>query len=175
MDETGEGSPKKDPQDPLAKARQLLERKGNEPTAISTPNGVALDVFGIIEVIDGMEQISLANAQKGDVAWWKTESGSSGCLLIEEPYEDRSKEGQVMKYGKGDILITRDPTHPLGEQRGKGTIRGATVGSSLKVGTIIKGKPVDFSLTETNKPEKVYTSSPVVDMGIIKAASLNQA
>lgn len=173
MGETGNEEPKS-PQDQLKKADKLIQTvQKNKGTVLAAPDGQAvLDIYGTVEVIDKMEQVSLLKAEKGDVVWWKTESGSSGCFLIDTPYK---QDGAEWIYGNGDILISRDKTDPRGDQQGKGTIRGATAGSSSKFAAIIKGKPIEFSLTEANKSPKAYTSTPVVDMGIIKATALNQA
>lgn len=173
MGEAGDqGEIKEDPQAAITKAQQIIDNPRQKGVVLSKGTDLSLDIHGVIEVIDGMEQISLLNAKKGDVVWWRTASGSSACFLIDEPYK---MEDSKLTYGKGTILISRGQEHPLPEQRGEGRVRGATVGSSLKFATIIKGNSLEFDLTEPAKPTKVYTTSSVVDMGVIKSEALNQA
>ncbi len=172
MGETGEDQPEKLPV-PLDKARDFVE-SSQKGISMQTSKGVAVDIHGILEIIDKSPGISLLRAEKGDVVWWKTKSGSTGYFYITAPYE--STEQKPFGYGRGDMLISRPSHHPLGDQHGEGRVRGATLGATLKFATIIKGQPIEFDLREPNQPAnyfKVYATTPVTDMGIIKAGALS--
>jgi len=171
MSESGEGEEKegKELEETFRKVEEMLQKARKEPQKNS--KRPFLDVYGAIEIIEGSEQVSLFKAEKGDIAWWKTESGTTGYFRLEEPY----KEGdQSRPYGSGDLMIVRKPGHPLGNQQGKGRILGAQFGSMLSIARIVKGLPLEYRLEVGGKAER-YETTEVAEMGLIKAASLNQA
>lgn len=156
------------------KVEEMLKKaKQPQGTAILTPKGLAIDIYGAIEIVDEKEQISLFNAQKGDIVWWTSESGTSGYYLVDIPSSKDSNNN--WDYGIGELKIIRKEGHPLGNQQGQGIVYGAQIGSSMMAaGRIIKGMPLEYFITVNDKPPVRFDTTDVTDMGIIKAATLNQ-
>lgn len=158
-------------QDNLKRAQELVESQ-KKGTVINTPEGTAVDIHGVSEIVEGKEQISLLNTKKGDIAWWTTESGSSGYYMVDIPPSEGPDEKR--DYGTGEIAIIRPKDHPVGNQQGKGIIHGAQIGSILAMGKIIKGQPLEYFITIGDKLPKRYETTNVVDMGIINSETLKK-
>ena len=157
----------------LDNARRLLGSQQGKPLVIhSSLDGTVLSE-DIIEIAKRAEQIHLSSAEAGDVVWWKTISGSTGYFAIEEPYTDNGEGLNGMKSGTGRFLITRKEGHPLGDQRGAGYVLGATLGGGLRKDAVLKGAQLEYAFNNQGT-EKRYTTTPVTEMGIIRAQQLTQ-
>jgi len=122
----------------------------------------------IIELAKRAEQLNLSSAGVGDVVWWKTASGTTGYFAVEKPYADDGTGLSGMESGNGRFLIARKDNHPLGDQRGTGQILGATLGEGLRKDVILKGAQLEYELRKDGV-DKRYKTTPVTEMGIIKA------
>lgn len=166
-----------DAESALRNAQRLLAENASnqdEPLTIHATHSGMVPLEDTVELMQRLEQLQLSDAEKGDVVWWLTQSGTRGYFAIETPYTNDGTGTVGMKTGRGRFLITRRPGEHLGDQTGEGYIRGASLGSALKLHTVTKGLSVEYTLTggETPKP---YRSTPVTDMGIIKAQTTPQA
>lgn len=172
MEPNHEQESHKDLEETFKKVEEMLKRaRESKGTAFQTPKGKTVDVYGAMEIIEGKPQVSLFEAEPGDIAWWKTESGTTGYFRIQEPYK---KGDSLGGYGGGDLMIKRKEGHPIGNQLGKGVVLGAQFGTMLSIGRIVKGLPLEYNLEDKGKPKR-YETTEVTDMGLIKAATLNSS
>ncbi|GEM_PF-3283548 len=161
----------------LRNAQRLLASQTNDqngkPIALHATSGGMVPIEDTVEIIERLDQLPLSAAAIGDVVWWLTQTGTRGYFVIEDPYEDPGKGLNEMKAGRGELLISRKEGQHLRDQRGKGFVRGSAMGSMLKVGTLVKGMSVEYGLSSGERT-KTYTSTPVVEMGLIRTGTLSQ-
>jgi hypothetical protein len=152
----------------LALQRQAHETK---PATLHTSSEGIIPVEDALDILSRLDQLPLSTAEVGDVVWWQTNSGSQGYFAIKEPYANLDTGIGGMRSGKGEILISRQKGHPAGDQRGDGVINGATLGGGLRKDVIVRGMPLEYVLID-GKQNGPYTTSPVMEMGVIKASQL---
>ncbi len=162
-------------QQALEYVKKLIEtRKTNKKI---TPNTIRMGQDGRMlsedtaDIINSLDQIPLSDAEAGDVVWWTTQSGTKGYFIIEEPY---GKENGQPKYGKGRLLLTRTEGHPLGNQQGEGHIIGSSLGSMIKIHTLVRNLSCEYVLKQGEK-SKPYVTTPIEEMGLIKSAEIPKA
>lgn len=155
----------------LRNAQRLLAAAAtnpDQPLKIRSNAEGAVPFQDTVELIQRLDQLPLTEAERGDVVWWLTQSGTHGYFAVEKPYTNDGTGTVGMKPGKGRFLITRREGEPLGDQKGEGFIHGTSLGGALKLHTITKGLSVEYTLTDGEVP-RPYKSTPVVEMGLIKA------
>lgn len=152
----------------LDNARRLLGSQQTEPMTIHVGLDATVPTEDMLEIARRTEKLPLASAGTGDVVWWKTASGTTGYFAIEQPYTDDGSGLSGMESGGGKFLISRREGHTLGDQRGPGQILGATLGGGLMKDVIAKGAQLEYEF-ERDGVRKKYTTTPVTEMGIIKA------
>lgn len=151
----------------LENVRRFVEQQSTGQHVLHISGEETVPSEELVEIAKGAESLTLADAREGDVVWWKTESGTTGYFIVEEPYIKTGEDVSQHKSGKGKFLIGRQPNHPLGDQRGEGNILGATIGGMLKKDTIVKGTNVEYKL-RVGEEDKIYRTTPVTDMGIMR-------
>lgn len=159
----------------LENARRLLasQQANQTPLVLHTTLETTVLTEDMIELAKRTKQLPLSSAGIGDVVWWKTASGTTGYFAVEEPYTDDGTGLGGMKSGNGRFLIERREGHSLGNQRGTGQILGATFGGGLKKDTILKGSQLEYEFRKDDGT-KNYKTTPVTEMGIIKATQKPQ-
>ena len=153
----------------LERVRRLIEQQQTQEHVLHISGEGTVPAEELVEIAKGAQSLTLADAKEGDVVWWKTESGTTGYFMVKVPYEKTGEDVSQHKSGRGEFLIGRRPNHPLGDQRGEGYILGASIGGMLKKDTVVKGTNVEYRL-RVGEENKVYRTTPVTDMGIIRAS-----
>lgn len=164
----------------LLAAEKLLQRN----PASRIPNEVAFTERGveasfIHDILRSQEGLSLEDASVGDVVWWKDAAEEIGYYLVTEPYthETVTSENDLLhKPGKGVIKIMTEKGEIVSADT---VISGASFGGSLRLHTIAKNVPLELvagpDQQDPNSPfpwSRHFTTPEIVDMGIIKAGSL---
>jgi hypothetical protein len=169
--EPGEQNPQpRDAEDViLDNVRRLIGSRADETMVVHVGLDANVPTEDMLEIARRTQKLPLASAGAGDVVWWKTASGTTGYFAIEQPYtNDRSGDVGGMESGNGRFLITRREGHRLGDQRESGYILGATLGGGLMKDVIAKGAQLEYEI-ERDGVKKKYTSTPVTEMGVVKA------
>lgn len=117
-----------------------------------------IETVAMSELMTAQETLQIADAEVGDVVWWKDIDNKSGYFMVQKPYSKGSTGRGVLKVEIGDKTI-----------QGDGWINGAGF-SMLRIGVVSKNLPVEFVIpTEDEYAPNIYHTNSVNNMGIIKS------
>lgn len=118
-----------------------------------------IETVAMSELMTAQETMQIADAEVGDVVWWKDVDNKSGYFLVKKPYSKAGGTGRgALKVEIGDETI-----------QGDGWVNGAGF-SMIRVGVVSKNLPVEFVIpTEDEYAPKIYHTNSVNNMGIIKS------
>lgn len=164
-----------------SKLQELVasNESSQEPFVFHVFEGGGLDATETLRIFEGKKMLDVGNAKPGDVFWWTSKTGSRGYFMLDKVDENGALTGALRNVSKDGSVREYSVANFLGG------------GSSLiKARHFVEDFPAKFSTPPKKDPKTMvgeisedefyenyspreFTTSPVVDMGVIKSDRLS--